>query len=175
MRSLSDGLAAGGQGQFAVPLPHITFYFGTVFDPPRDGRVRVVILGNLRITIARRILLYVSLLASFLVALWVATMLYLILIESNQRQQALTHSAQTIKEGTEAEIERYATAGRILAVSPSLARDDIAEFENEALQATKALGDAWVLLALPAGQQLFNTRVPHGAPNVIRSSGGLEA
>ena len=112
----------------------------------------------LKYSISRRISITVIALAAILIALWIAELFSLVSVQAEASRQALTHSAQTTMNAVEAQIERYATAGRVLALSPALLRDDIATFEAEAARATTALGDAWVLLARPEGEQIFNAR-----------------
>jgi two-component sensor histidine kinase len=130
---------------------------------------------RLRFSISKRISGLVIALAAVLVGLWGATLVSLVYVQANALRQSLTHAAQTAMTSVDEQIGNYATLGRVLMTSPALARDDIAAFEAEAKRATAAVGDAWVVLASPAGDQIFSTRTANGQENALRTQAGLAA
>jgi len=111
----------------------------------------------------------VVILAAVLSVLWGATLLWLSHVAAQGRQQALMHSARTIMSAAEAQIEHFITAGRVLAESPALLNDDIPAFEAQARRSVAALGDAWIILGRPDGEQLFNTRMETGPAGPLQS------
>jgi two-component sensor histidine kinase len=128
-------------------------------------------LARARISVSRRITWVVVALAAVLTVLWGATLGWLFQVASEGRQQALMHSARTIMSAAEAQLDQFITAGRVLVASPALERDDVATFEAQARRAASTLGEAWIVLATPNSEQIFNTRLPPGGSSgLVRST-----
>jgi len=94
--------------------------------------------------------------------------------ERQSRRDALIYSAQSIATSVDAQIERFRSIGMVLALAPSLLKDDLEAFRGEAEQARSTLSGAWLIVADPAGQELINIEVPAETPLPRRSAEAME-
>ena len=125
--------------------------------------------------IAQRVRFAIVAVGAIFTALWIAMLIWLFQVETQSSRQALVYSAQTIMSAVDAQIERYAAIGRVLAPAFTSDNPDLATFEQQARRSAAGLTDSWLVLANADGQQLFNTLVPAGQDLPIRNKIGIEA
>jgi two-component sensor histidine kinase len=124
--------------------------------------------------IAQRVRFAVVAVGAIFTALWIAMLVWLFQVESQNSRQALVYSAQTIMSAVDAQIERYAAIGRVLTVAFASENLDIATLEQQARRSAAGLSDSWLVMANADGQQLFNTLVPPGHDLPVRNQSGIE-
>jgi two-component sensor histidine kinase len=125
--------------------------------------------------IAQRVRFAIVAVGAIFTALWIAMLVWLFQVETQSSRQALVYSAQTIMSAVDAQIERYAAIGRVLAVALTSDNPDIAALERQVRRTAVGLTDSWLLLADVNGQQLFNTLVPVGGQLATRNESAIEA
>jgi hypothetical protein len=89
------------------------------------------------------------------------------------RREAITYSARSIQSAVDSQLEKLIAIGRTLSVSPSLEHGELAAFRREAEHAMQDLKGVWILVADPAGQQLFNVTIPINESLPRRSPEGI--
>jgi two-component sensor histidine kinase len=125
--------------------------------------------------IAQRVRFAIVAVGAIFTALWIAMLVWLFQVETESSRQALVYSAQTIMSAMDAQIERYAAIGRVLAVAFTSDNPHIATLEQQARRSAAGLTDSWLLLANADGQQLFNTLLPAGQDLPVRNEYAIEA
>jgi two-component sensor histidine kinase len=88
---------------------------------------------------------------------------------ANQRN-AILYSTRTLVVAVDSLLSRQIALGRMLAASPALLADDLAEFRKEAVRAQASMPGAWVIVADENGQQLVNLARPLGDPLPMREA-----
>jgi len=94
--------------------------------------------------------------------------------ERESQRQAIAYSTRTLVSTVDALLNKQIAVGRILAASPALLADDLAEFRKEAERARPGLSGGWIILAEANGQQLINLARPVNEPLPVRQPNGLE-
>ncbi len=94
--------------------------------------------------------------------------------ERGNQRQAILYSTRTLAAAVDALLSKHIAVGRILAASPALLADDLAEFRKEAERARSGLSGSWVVLADEHGQQLVNIARPPDDPLPPRNPDSLE-
>jgi PAS domain S-box-containing protein len=84
--------------------------------------------------------------------------------ESEKRRDAMLYASHAILSAVDAQLGKYMTVAQMLAASPSLQRDDLASFREEAARGLPGMSRYWVVLADARGQQVFNTLVSAEGP-----------
>jgi two-component sensor histidine kinase len=125
--------------------------------------------------IAQRVRFAIVAVGAIFTALWIAMLVWLFQVETQNSRQALVYSAQTIVTAVDAQIERYAAVGRVLAVAFTSTDPDVASLERQARRIALGLTDSWLLFSDADGQQLFNTLVPAGGPTATRNENAIAA
>lgn len=93
--------------------------------------------------------------------------------ESEKRRDAMVYASRAVLSAVDAQLDKYITVAQMLTTSPSLQRDDLAAFREEAERALPGISRYWVVLADARGQQVVNTlmsagdRLPPVAPSVL--------
>ena len=90
-------------------------------------------------------------------------------------RSGLLYTARTIAGAVDLHVGKQVGLAQSLANSPALLGDDLATFAKEALRAFPPSGDAWLLVANPEGQQLFNTARQTGQALPQRNPDALAA
>jgi two-component sensor histidine kinase len=125
--------------------------------------------------IAQRVRFAIVAVGAISTALWIAMLIWLFQVETQSSRQALVYSAQTIMSAVDAQIERYAAIGRVLATVFTSDNPNLATLEQQARRSAAGLTDSWLILANADGQLLFNTLVPAGHDLPVRNEIGIEA
>ncbi|HET7160943.1 MAG TPA: histidine kinase dimerization/phospho-acceptor domain-containing protein, partial [Burkholderiales bacterium] len=97
-----------------------------------------------------------------ILALSAVAMMTLMQAERKAAERSVQETARTIALSVDREIAAAEAAMRVLAISPMLARGNMAYFYELAKNA-RTDENAWILLCDSDGRQLINTRVPYGA------------
>ena len=125
------------------------------------GLMRVVARG---MSIRQRLTLIVLVVAIPLLLLSAFIVWWLADRESEKRRDAMLYAARAVLSAVDAQLDKYITVAQMLATSPSLQRDDLAAFREEAERAVPVISRYWVVLADARGQQVVNTLVSAGEP-----------
>ncbi|MDB5809777.1 MAG: integral rane sensor hybrid histidine kinase, partial [Betaproteobacteria bacterium] len=99
----------------------------------------------------------------------VVGLLQLLKEEEDSAQRSVRETSRAIAQAVDRELENAETLLRVLATSVHLAKGDLPNFYQQAVQASFH-EDAWVLLFDRDGNQLINTRVPFGTPLARRTN-----
>jgi hypothetical protein len=94
--------------------------------------------------------------------------------ERENQRQAILYSTRTLVSAVDALLSKQIAVGRILAASPALQADDLAEFRREAERARPGLSGSWIVLADEHGQQLVNVARPPDEPLPLRNPASIE-
>ena len=121
-------------------------------------------LGIGRWSVRARLLTIVIALVVPLNAMMFIVLANLVRAADDSQRTSLLYSARSVAAGLDAELGKYVSLGSLLALSPSVQEDRIADFEAEARRAFTSAPEAWVVLSDAAGQQLINTGVVGSAP-----------
>ncbi|WP_291864819.1 ATP-binding protein [Bradyrhizobium sp.] len=106
-----------------------------------------------------------------------AQLMYRQLVDNEREsiRQGLLSSARTLAALVDSEIDTHLALAAGLARSPTLQRQDLVTFWNEAKAALEFLPGSWIVVNSPAGQMLVNTLLPpnaalsmHVAPELVR-------
>jgi len=89
--------------------------------------------------------------------------------EREQIGQSTLSTVRALVSALDRDLAGITAAAQVLAESPSLASDNLAEFYGEAKRVLPLLGASAVVLADADGQQIINTRVPYGTPLPARA------
>jgi PAS domain S-box-containing protein len=89
--------------------------------------------------------------------------------ERDQIGQSTLATVRALVSALDRDLAGTTAAAQVLAESPSLSSDDLAEFYREAKRVLPLLGASAVVLADADGQQIINTRVPYGTPLPARA------
>ena len=84
--------------------------------------------------------------------------------ERDQIGQSTLATVRALVSALDRDLAGTTAAAQVLAESPSLASNDLADFYREAKRVLPLLGASAVVLADADGQQIINTRVPYGMP-----------
>jgi two-component sensor histidine kinase len=94
--------------------------------------------------------------------------------ERQNQRQAIVYSTRTLANAVDALLSKQIAIGRILAASPALMADNLAEFRIEAERARPGLSGGWVLLVDEHGQQLVNIARPPEQSLPLRNTNSIE-
>ena len=94
--------------------------------------------------------------------------------ERQNQREAIVYSTRTLANAVDALLNKQIAIGRILAASPTLMADNLAEFRNEAERARPGLSGGWVLLVDEHGQQLINIARPPEQTLPLRNPNSIE-
>jgi PAS domain S-box-containing protein len=117
---------------------------------------------------ARLVWIVLTLAAPALVGL-LAIALGLYQHERDQISQSTLTTVRALVSALDRDLAGTTAAAQVLAQSPSLSSDDLAQFYREANRVLPLLGAFAVVLADADGQQIINTRVPYGMPLPARA------
>jgi len=84
--------------------------------------------------------------------------------ESEKRRDAMLYASRAVLSAVDAQLDKYITVALMFATSPSLQRDDLASFREEAERTLPGISGYWVALADPRGRQVVNTLVSARGP-----------
>lgn len=89
--------------------------------------------------------------------------------ERDQVAQSTLATVRALVSALDRDLAGTTAAAQVLAESPSLSSDDLAEFYREAKRVLPLLGASAVVLADADGRQIINTRVAYGMPLPARA------
>ncbi|UFZ04529.1 PAS domain-containing protein [Bradyrhizobium ontarionense] len=90
-------------------------------------------------------------------------------------RRGLLYAAQAISGAVDAELRRYVALADVLAKSPDLRADDLAQFEAEARRVGLVSGEGWIIVSDADGRLLLNTLARPGRPLGERTAEGLRS
>ena len=76
----------------------------------------------------------------------------------------MLYASRAVLSAVDAQLGKYVTVAQMFATSPSLQRDDLAAFREEAERTLPGISGYWVVLADARGQQVVNTLVSARGP-----------
>jgi two-component sensor histidine kinase len=88
--------------------------------------------------------------------------------ERATRREAILFSARTLANAVDTLLSKQIAVAQTLATSPTLDRDDLLGFREEAERAMQGLSGGWIVLSDRDGQQLVNLARPAGAELPLR-------
>jgi two-component sensor histidine kinase len=94
--------------------------------------------------------------------------------ERATRREAILFSSRTLMNAVDTILGKQIAVAQILATSPSLKNNDLAEFRQEAERAMQGLSGGWIVLSEQDGQQLVNLARPPRAELPRRPAYAIE-